>query len=103
MPLAGSPPFISPENKENRPLPFMHIGSVLGVLNSSNSQLENLLFWRDYYGDDENCKFSIYIIFVLFSFCMFLVKLVKLLVESFLCGFYSYVKFIYKPKNNLLM
>lgn len=56
VPLAGSPPFISPENKENRPLPFMHIGSVLGVLNSSNSQLENLLFWRDYYGEDENCK-----------------------------------------------
>ncbi|XP_035208339.1 phosphatase and actin regulator 1-like isoform X1 [Stegodyphus dumicola] len=56
VPLAGSPPFISPENKENRPLPFMHVGSVLGVLNSSNSQLENLLFWRDYYGDDENCK-----------------------------------------------
>ncbi|XP_054708431.1 phosphatase and actin regulator 4-like [Uloborus diversus] len=56
VPLAGSPPFISPENKENRPLPFMHIGSVLGVLNSSSSQLENLLFWRDYYGDDENCK-----------------------------------------------
>lgn len=57
MPLAGSPPFTSPENKENRPLPFAHIGSVLGVLNSSNSQLENLLFWRDYYGEDENCKF----------------------------------------------
>ncbi|XP_055926205.1 phosphatase and actin regulator 2-like isoform X2 [Argiope bruennichi] len=56
VPLAGSPPFISPENKENRPLPFAHIGNVLGVLNSSNSQLENLLFWRDYYGDDENCK-----------------------------------------------
>ncbi|GFR02735.1 phosphatase and actin regulator 2 [Trichonephila clavata] len=56
VPLAGSPPFISPENKENRPLPFAHIGNMLGVLNSSNSQLENLLFWRDYYGDDENCK-----------------------------------------------
>ncbi|CAL1276362.1 unnamed protein product [Larinioides sclopetarius] len=56
VPLAGSPPFISPENKENRPLPFAHIGNVLGVLNSSNSQLENLLFWRDYYGEDENCK-----------------------------------------------
>ncbi|GIX71723.1 phosphatase and actin regulator 2 [Caerostris darwini] len=56
VPLAGSPPFISPENKENRPLPFAHIGNMLGVLNSSNSQLENLLFWRDYYGEDENCK-----------------------------------------------
>ncbi|KAG8178956.1 hypothetical protein JTE90_013112 [Oedothorax gibbosus] len=56
VPLGGSPPFASPENKENTPLPFAHIGSTPGVINSSNSMLENLLFWRDYYGEDENCK-----------------------------------------------
>lgn len=66
MPLAGSPPFIASENKENRPLPFMHIGNVLGVLNSSNSQIENLLFWRDYYGDDENCKY-VFKLFLLYA------------------------------------
>ncbi|XP_067141425.1 phosphatase and actin regulator 1-like isoform X2 [Centruroides vittatus] len=59
VPISGSSS-CDVENKENRPIPFINITHVAGTYSDTIGEIEfdmdSLILWRDYYGDDEHCR-----------------------------------------------